>query len=171
MAVRGRKGAPSSRYSRLLGKAKGIGLSEEGRILPKPLGTHAPGGIVINGIAGPDRSLVAAQHLPSQAESWLKSRPTLLYSRRLRNTILTDNEKLVHIRVVVCHATSDFRDGIGYIPCQAEIEGQVLGDSPIILKEGPVDFPAAAGDRAFGCLVVGWRTRWARWRVRRGVAG
>src|SRR5713226_4237011 len=154
MAVRGRKGAPSSRYSRLLGKAKGIGLSEEGRILPKPLGTHAPGGIVINGIAGPDRSLVAAQHLPSQAESRFKSRPTLLYSRRRRHTILAGNEKLVHIRVVVCHATIDFPDGIGYIPSQAEIERQVLSDSPIILNEGPVDFPAAAGDRAVECLIM-----------------
>src|SRR5882724_8998353 len=152
MAVRVGKGTPGC--TNLLGRSKGIGLGEEGRILPKPLGTHAPGGIVINGIAGPDRSLVAAQHLPSQAKSWLKSRPTLLYSRRLRNTILTGNEKLVHIRVVVCHPTSDFRDGIGYIPCQAEIEGQVLGDSPIILNEGPVDFPAAAGNRAVERLIV-----------------
>src|SRR6202162_2676860 len=42
-AVRCRKGAPAeSRYSTLLRKAEAIGLSEERRILPKPLRAHAP---------------------------------------------------------------------------------------------------------------------------------
>src|SRR5271170_1277228 len=141
-------------YSRLLGKAKEIALGEEGRILPQSLRAHTPGGIVINCIAGPEHGLVAAEHLPSHADSWLKGCPILLYSGRLRDTVLTGNEKLVGNNIVVRHPSIDFRDGIRNVPCQAKIHGQVFGYPPIILEERPVDFPPTASHRAVKRLIV-----------------
>src|SRR4029077_10228262 len=111
-AVRGRKRTSAkSRYSSLLGKAEAIRLGEEGRILPKPLRAHAPGGIVKNGIAGTDRHLIAAKHLPRESDPRLKCRPIPVDARRVTDTILTGNQKLARaaiLRDVICHAVIDF---------------------------------------------------------------
>ena len=109
---------------------------------------------MINGIPSPEHRLVAVKHFPRQADSRLERRPILLYCGRLRNTILTGNEELIHKRVVVCHAASDFGDGIGDVPRQTKIKRQVLGDSPIILDEWPVNLPAPASHRTVKCLIV-----------------
>src|SRR5208282_5519961 len=102
-AERGRKGAP--------GGTKTVGLSEEGWILPQALGTLAPGGIVEDAVACADDGLVAAKHLPCQANSWLKCRPIHLDARRRVHSTLIGDQQLIRKRIVVCHAPVLFRDG------------------------------------------------------------
>src|ERR1700746_1748383 len=124
---------------------------------------------MIDGITGTEHRLVAAEHFPGQTNSRLESGPILLYCGRLCNTVLTSNEKLIHKRVVVRHAAIDFRNGIGDVPRETESKRQILGDSPIILDEWPVNLPAPAGHRTVKCLIVLRQTRKAHKKIRRGI--
>src|ERR1700734_4002925 len=47
-----------------------------------------------------------------------------------------------------------FSDGCRHIPRKAEVESERRGDAPVILYEGPVNLPAAAGDGAVVGLVM-----------------
>src|SRR5208282_3917695 len=95
-AVRSSSGATDwrswpERYSGVLRQAKVIALGKEGRILPKALRTHAPGGIVIDGIASPHDGFVAAEELISKTDAGLKSRPIPVYACRRTHTALIGN--------------------------------------------------------------------------------
>src|SRR5271155_2323956 len=145
-AVRGRESAP--------GGSKNIALREEGWILPEALSTLAPGGVVEDGVAGSDYGLVAASDFPSQAKSRLKGRPIHLYAGRRTHSILIGDKKLIRKRIVVCHTPMLFRDRSRQIPCQAEIEGQRFGGSPVILDERTVNLPASTGHWTVKGLIV-----------------
>src|SRR5580704_15938859 len=85
--------------------------------------------------------------------------------------MLASNEKLASVWIVICQTPIGFRDRIGYVPCQPEIESQVLGYSPIILDKRPVDFPAPPTDRSVECLVVLCQARYAEQKIRLRISG
>jgi len=104
---------------------------------------------VINGIAGPDPQSCRCPTPPSQPV--LAQKPFQLFSiPQTANTILTATKSFSHKGVV---ATDQRLSEMGLVISMPANEGQSL----VILnhpEQGPVDFPAAAGDRAVVCLIV-----------------
>src|SRR4029077_16445830 len=84
----------SEHYSGVFGQPKVIAFGKERRILPKALGTLAPGRIVIDGIAAANDGLVATKELISETDAWLKGRPSPIYACRRAHTTLIGNQKL-----------------------------------------------------------------------------
>src|SRR5580658_378667 len=69
----------------------------------------------------------------------------------------------------------DLGFGSGHIPRKAEVEGERRQNAPVILDEGAVDLPAAAGNGAVVCLVMdskpGHSHQQVRLAISRGDAG
>ena len=73
--------------------------------------------------------------------------------------LLARNQELSGGRIKVRLTIAHFALRCHHRPRQAEIQGQILADAPIILDERTVEFPAAAGISAIELLIVERRWR------------
>src|SRR5208282_5857781 len=115
-----------------------VALGEKGRVLPKTLRALAPRRIVIDRKSAAHHGLVAAENLPGRANARLKSLPIRVYASRPAYTALIGDEKLACGGIRTCgntrrneirHAPGGLGDGRAQIPRQAQIEGEIFGDS------------------------------------------
>ena len=135
-------------------RGEGIGLAQEGWVLPQALSTLAPGRVVEEGVAATQHCLVAAEYLPASADPRFEGCPVHVDARRPTHTILIGDEKLSSCGNVIGQAPVGFGDRSSHIPGQAKIERERGCDPPIVLDEGTPDCPAAAGDGPIERLVM-----------------
>src|SRR5258708_593560 len=151
------------------GEGKGIGLRVEGRILPQALGALAPGGVVVDGVAGADDGFVAALNFISQADAGFEIFPIGANTCTVADIVYARNQELAVRGVEVSLAAGYFRDGGGDVPCQSDIYGEILGCAPVVLNIGTENLPTAPGGIAKKGLVVDVQTGESQGQVVDGV--
>src|SRR6266852_8513 len=128
------------------------------RILPQPLCTLAPRGIVVDSIASANSSLVAAPGLPGQADARLQCGLVELNSCPFV-CALSSNQELTGGWIKVRLTVANFGNGSRQIPSETKIKRNVFRHPPVVLNKWPENLPAAARDSTFESLIVDGQAR------------
>src|SRR6185437_3571950 len=135
-------GARSGRKGAAATKGEEIRFGVVGRVLPQALSSLIPRRIVINGIAAANGSFVATAGLPGHANARLERSLVPLYACVFVSALAGD-EKRAGGRVEIRLAVLDLGDRGGEIPSQAQVETDVVGQTPVVLDIGAENLPAA----------------------------